>query len=80
MNAEEIVFGIPDLRRYILSYYLEKTIPPPKKKLRDKIKDKLTNCIKSIKRHGECLCCCLNITGCCFFFIIRHFNIRFPGN
>tara|TARA_B100001142_G_scaffold255616_1_gene256849 strand:+ start:3109 stop:3351 length:243 start_codon:yes stop_codon:yes gene_type:complete len=80
MNAETKVFEIPEMRRYILSYYLEKSIPPPKIKLKEKIKLKLKSCGKSLKRHGECLCCCLNITGCCFFIIIRHFNIRFPGN
>lgn len=80
MNAETTVFEIPEMRRYILSYYLEKSIPPPKMKLKEKIKLKLKSCGKSLKRHGELLCCCLNITGCCFFFIIRHFNIIFPGN
>tara|TARA_B100000575_G_C23050942_1_gene604974 strand:+ start:60 stop:302 length:243 start_codon:yes stop_codon:yes gene_type:complete len=78
MNAEIKVFEIPELRRYILSYYLEKSIPQPKMKLKEKIKLKLKNCGKSLKRHGEFLCCCINTTGCFFYIIIRNFNIRFP--
>ena len=78
MNAETKVFEIPELRRYILSYYLEKSIPPPKMKLKEKIKLKLKNCGKSLKRHGECLCCCLNTTACFFYIVVRNFNIRFP--
>lgn len=49
MNAEKRVFEIPELRRYILSYYLEKEIPPPKKKFIEKV----ISCGKSLKRHGE---------------------------
>lgn len=74
MNAETKVFEIPELRRYVLSYYLEKKIPPPKKKFIEKV----ISCGKSLKRHGECLCCCLNTTACFFYIIVRNFNIRFP--
>jgi len=80
MNAEQIVFEIPELRRYILSYYLEKKIPSTKKKnFKDKIKDKIKKCATSIKRQGECLCCSLSFTFW-FFCIIRRYNIRFPIN
>ena len=74
MNAETRVFEIPELRRYILSYYLEKEIPPPKKKFIEKV----ISCGKSLKRHGECLCCCLNTSACFFYIVVRNFNIRFP--
>ena len=49
-TAEETVFGIPELRRYILGFYLEKTVPIRKQKT---CKDK-TEEICMIP--GQCCC------------------------
>jgi len=57
MTPEETVFGIPELRRYILGFYLEKKVPIRKQKT---CKDKTGEICMM-----PCQCCCV-IYCCCW--------------
>jgi hypothetical protein len=64
MTAEETVFGIPELRRYILGYYLEKNIPQRKKP--KTCKDKAKETSRSVTTVPA-QCCCVFY---CFVLIL----------
>ena len=76
-TAEETVFGIPELRRHILGFYLDKKIVQrkPPKKCKDKAKD-----VAIIVATSPAQCCCLLYmftwilykSRCCTQFLIAH--------
>jgi len=71
MSAEEAVFCIPELRRYILGFYLDKKIV--QRKVPKKCKDKVKKAAITIATPPLQCCCVLYIcswvlykTRCCY--------------
>ena len=67
-TAEETVFGIPELRRHILGYYLDKKVPQRKKvkKCKDKAKDTAV-----MLYRPPASCCCVGYLFCWLLYKTR---------